>query len=385
MGLQALKGKRAKKKNVRAGARTGLAGVPIDKGFDAVKDYFHLQVDKKDCISQVKTWIKKNFPVPSKYMLCNPDYHFTMTHHAATAYWYNNNLNKTMESEKATDFLSHLFEKMIPLIETGKVLYKERQQEKKANLNVISLSPQDRLVRKINNTIMQELLELEDKWIEGEDATINLYDRFKYHGLTNTAISHVKPMVEGWLLDYEDAYHKRCEQAVEGYSHLKRSVLNQRIKICTSMLEDLERIRSATKASRTVKLKKPKAADKQVSKVQYKNEDNDFKIVSIHPIQIIGKYKLYTFNTKYKELCVYETEASRGFEISGSTIKNFNTQASFKVKLRKPMEIFPTLLNKSYNQISKFLDEKLQKVKRKDANGRINKDTILLRILDKWK
>ena len=47
------------------------------------------------------------------------------------------------------------------------------------------------------------------------------------------------------------------------------------------------------------------------------------------------------------------------------------------------MEIFPTLLNKNYNQISKFLDDKLQKVKRKDANGRINKDTILLRILDK--
>ena len=382
MGLTALKGKKTKKK-FKSRARTGLAGIPIDKGFDAVKDYFHLEVDKKDCISQVKTWVKKNFPQPSKYILSNPEYHFTMTHHAATAFWYNNNLNKTIESTKAADFLNHLFDKMIPLIESGKVLYEEKQREKKANLNVISLSPQDRLVRKINNTIMQELLELEDKWIEGEDATINLYDRFKYHGLTNTAISHVKPMVEGWLLDYEDAYHKRCEQAVEGYSHLKRSVLNQRIKVCTTMLEDLERIRSATKASRTVKLKKPKAADKQVSKVQYKNEDNDFKIVSIHPIQIIGKHKLYVFNTKYKELCVYETESTRGFEISGSTIKNFNPVASFKVKLRKPMDFFPVLLTKSYNQIGKFLDDNLKKAKRKSANGRINKDTILLRVLDK--
>ena len=44
MGLQALKGKKTKKKVLRARARTGLAGVPIDKGFDAVKDYFHLHV-----------------------------------------------------------------------------------------------------------------------------------------------------------------------------------------------------------------------------------------------------------------------------------------------------------------------------------------------------
>ena len=42
MSLAALKGKKTKKKNARARARTGLAGVPVEKGFDAVKNYFHL-------------------------------------------------------------------------------------------------------------------------------------------------------------------------------------------------------------------------------------------------------------------------------------------------------------------------------------------------------
>jgi len=181
-----------------------------------------------------------------------------------------------------------------------------------------------RLERKIRNTIMQELLELEDQWIEGEDATINLYDRFKYHGLTNTAISHVKPQVEGWLLDYEDAYYKRCEQAVEGYSHVKKSSLKHRIDVCKSMLEDMERIKSASKATRTIKISKPKAADKQVSKMQYKKEDNDFKIVSIHPIQIIGKRRLYTFNTKHRELNMFYTDDPKGFQVSGSTLKRFD-------------------------------------------------------------
>ena len=379
MSLTALKGKKTKKKVLRARARTGLAGIPVDKGFNAVKDYFHLQVDRKDCVSQVKTWVKKNFPQPSKYILANPEYHFSMTHHAATAFWYNNDLYKNNDADgnTAKEFLNNLFDKMIPLIEKGKVIYEEKQ---KAN-NIVSISPAVKLMRKINNTIMQELLDLEDKWIDGDDATINIYDRFKYHGLTNTAISHVKPMIEGWLLDYEDAYYKRCDQAVEGYSHLKRSTLNHRIKVCKAMLEDLERIRSATKATRNVKVKRPKSVDKQVAKVQYKKEDNDFKIVSINPIQIPTKSRLYAFNTKSKMVIEYITESVNGFEISGSTIKNFSKGLSRTICLRKPLDFLPIVLQKTPKQID--VAWQTLKTKTKVPNGRINKDTILLRVLDK--
>ena len=381
MGLQALKGKKTRKKNARAKARTGLAGVPIDKGFDAVKEYFHLQVDRKDCLTQTKTWIKKNFPEPAKYILSHPEWKFNMTHHAATAFWYNNDLykNNDLGGDKAKEFLNSLFDYVIPLIETGKELYKKKQAEKKTN--VIVLTIQEKMTRKIKNTIIQELLELEDKWIDGEDATINIYDRFKFHGLTNTAISHVKPMIEGWLLDYEDAYHKRCDQAVEGYSHLKRSVLNHRIKVCKEMLSDLDRIKSASKASRNVKIKGSVAIDKQVSKVQYKKEDTDFKIVSINPIQIPNKHRLYTFNCKYKVITEYVTDSPSGFIISGSTIKNFNKATSRAVTLRKPDELLPIFLTKSPKQI----DEGWKTVTTKTfaPNGRINKDTILLRVLDR--
>ena len=379
MSLTALKGKKTKKKVLRARARTGLAGIPVDKGFNAVKDYFHLQVDKKDCVSQVKTWVKKNFPQPAKYILANPEYHFSMTHHAATAFWYNNDLYKNNDADgnTAKEFLNNLFDKMIPLIEKGKVIYEEKQ---KAN-NIVSISPAVKLMRKINNTIMQELLDLEDKWIDGDDATINIYDRFKYHGLTNTAISHVKPMIEGWLLDYEDAYHKRCDQAVEGYSHLKKSTLNHRIKVCKAMLEDLERIRSATKATRNVKVKRPKSVDKQVAKVQYKKEDNDYKIVSINPIQIPTKARLYAFNTKSKMIIEYVTESVNGFEISGSTIKNFSKGLSRTICLRKPLDFLPIVLQKTPKQIDAAWQT--LKTKTKVPNGRINKDTILLRVLDK--
>ena len=383
MGLTALKGKKSKKKTIRSKARTGLAGVPVEKGFDAVKEYFHLEVDKKDCISQVKAWVKKNFPQPAKYILSHPEWKFNMTHHAATAFWYNNDLykNNDLGRDKAKEYLNSLFDYIIPLIETGKELYKQKRSEQKAKANVITISPQMRLERKIKNTIMQELLELEDQWIEGEDTTINLYDRFKYHGLTNTAISHVKPQVEGWLLDYEDAYYKRCEQAVEGYSHVKKSSLKHRIDVCKSMLEDMERIKSASKATRTIKISRPKAADKQVSKLQYKNLDDEYKIVSMHPIGIIGKRRLYTFNTKHRELNMYYTDDPKGFQVSGSTLKRFDKEQSIKIRLRKPNDILPLVLNKTPIQLQKELSALKTKVQ--VPNGRINNDTILLRVLDK--
>tara|TARA_R110001592_G_scaffold63808_1_gene195771 strand:- start:2348 stop:3490 length:1143 start_codon:yes stop_codon:yes gene_type:complete len=380
MGLAALKGKKSKKKIARSRARTGVNGAPIEKGFDAVKDYFHMNVDKKDCIDQVKTWVKKNFPEPSKYILANPDYKFCMTHHAATAFWYNAELNKTQESEKAASYLSHLFERIIPLIEEGKALYNAKKLESD-NSNVITLSPQQRLQQKISNTIMQDLLSLEDSWIEGEQASLDVYQMFGKHGLSGSATIPVRTVIEGWLLDYEDAYHKRCEQAVEGYSHLKRSELNRRIKECQSMLADLDRIKAAKKATRSIKIPKLPSIDKQVSRIKYQKEDSEFKIVSINPAQIVGKVRLFVFNTKYKELSYYQTDHPKGFQISGSTIKNFNRETSVKIKLRKPMDFIPILSNKTANQIQKELDG--LSTKGKEANGRINKDTILLRVFDK--
>ena len=377
MGLAALKGKKSKKKIARSRARTGVNGAPIEKGFDAVKDYFHMNVDKKDCISQVKTWVKKNFPEPSKYILANPDYKFCMTHHAATAFWYNAELNKTQESEKAASYLSHLFERIIPLIEEGKAIYNAKKLESD-NSNVITLSPQQRLQQKISNTIMQDLLSLEDSWIEGEQASLDVYQMFGKHGLSGSATIPVRTVVEGWLLDYEDAYHKRCEQAVEGYSHLSRPELNRRIKECQLMLADLERIKAATKASRKVKIPRVASIDKQISKLNYKKEDTDFKIVSINPAQIVGKTKLFVFNTKYRQLSYYETDAVGGFQISGSTIKNFNKEASKKLTLRKPMDFLPLILKKTPIQIQKEIDGLSSKVSQ--ANGRINKETIILRV-----
>ena len=217
--------------------------------------------------------------------------------------------------------------------------------------------------------------------MDGEKTTIDLYNQFKKYGLSNSATIPVREVVEGWLLDYEDALYARCDQAVEGYSHLKKAELKRRVKSCQDMLLDLDRIKSAAKATRKTRVKQPQAADKQVRNVKYKTEDANFKLTSINPVQIIGKIRLYTFNTKTRMLTEYITQAVNGFEISGTSIKNIDQVNSRQIKLRKPDEFLPHVLTKTVRQI----DTEWKKLTTKQSvpNGRLNADTILVRVLDK--
>ena len=371
-----------KKKKIRSAPKIGLNAVPFEKGFNYTLNYFHLEIDRKEYGGILKTYIKNNYnKTQVSQMFANPDWKFqTYSHLACTAYWINTKQNihcKKYTQETIDNYINGLPEYCNVLMEEGKPLLKEKKLKTVESKNVISLSPQQRLQNKISDTIMQDLLELEDEWIEGKDTTLDVYNQFKLHGLGGSATLPVRTVIEGWLLDYEDAYHKRCEQAIEGYSHLKRPELNRRIKECNNMLDDLDKIKMATKALRKVKVKRPMSADKQISKINYKKEDNDFKLVSINPVQIIGASILYVFNTKYKSLTEFVTDNPNGFQISGSTIKNFDKENSRTVKLRKPEIFIPIVISKTQNQINK--EWKSLTTKTSSANGRINNETILLR------
>ena len=375
MALTALKGVKLKKRAARAKARSGINAAPVEKGMVAVKDFFQYEVDRKDILTQQKQFVKSNFnKTDAKYILANPEWNFTFPYRGAIAFWYNTGQVTTEHSEESK---AHLIEKLAELRSSGKAIHDAKKLEAKSSNNVVTLSPQQRLQRKISNTIMQDLLSLEDSWIEGETASLDVYQAFGRHGLGGSATVPVRATIEGWLLDFEDAYHKRCEQAVEGYSHIKRPELNRRIKECKAMLTDLDRIKAAKKATRKSGTK-VLSMDKQVARLKYKKEDNDFKIVSINPAQIVGKSRLLVFNTKYKMLVEYFTEAVGGFEIKGTTIKNFSPE-SREWKLRKPLDILPKALACNAKQFEKLASEFTTKPGK--PNGRINENIILLKVL----
>tara|TARA_Y100000114_G_scaffold62767_1_gene57489 strand:+ start:1375 stop:2502 length:1128 start_codon:yes stop_codon:yes gene_type:complete len=375
MALTALKGKKLRKKK-EISRRKGASLIPFQDGWEATHYYFQTEVTKKDIMNYIKTYVKNNFTkAEARKILAVPEYKFNVPHYGCTAFWLNSKLDL---NENIQPYVKGIKKHYTNLITLGEKILNEKKIEKKV---AVSISPMERLQKKISDTIMQDLLDLEDQWIEGEKVTIDLYKLFQSHSLSGSATMPVRQVVEGWLLDYEDAYHKRDEQAVEGYSHLKKPELNRRIKACQEMLLDLDKIQSAAKANRKVRVPKAKSADKQVAKVQYKKEDNDFKLVSINPILLVGSRRLFAFHCKERYLIEYCTQSVNGFEISGTTIKNIDSVNSRQVRLRKPDEFIPIVLKKTIKQI----DSEWKKLTTKTTvpTGRINKDIILLRVMDK--
>ena len=188
-----------------------------------------------------------------------------------------------------------------------------------------------------------------------------------------------KNMVANEYQPIKDAYDNTCDQAVEAFSHIKRSNLKKMMTSMETIFEDLDKLKVANKAARIPRIKKPKASDVQVKNLKYKVEDIDAKLMSINPVMIPGKEVLFVYNTKTRKLTQYNTNSTKGFEVSGTTIKNI-CEKSRITTLRKPEDILPLILSKTIKQIDKQVWDNIT-TKVSEPNGRINADCILLRVL----
>ena len=368
-----------RKKKIQPRVRQGIAGIPMTS-FEKAKYYIHYELDKKPTSEICKSWIKETFSKEdAKAILANGEYFFHMYSHYITGIvWEKAGLELPSKWE---NLFTRMREFYGALVEPGKKILAEKEAAANAAGNVIVLTPQQRLQQKVQNTIMAEIDDLEDEWIEGKTTEMDIYNRMRFHDLKGAAVDIVRRRLEGWLLDYDDAYNKKCEQAVEGYSHLTRKELKRRLTVTQSMISDLDKLKAATKAVRTTRVKKPKAADKQVARVKYSKENAEYKLASINPVLIVGAMRLFTFNTKTRVLAEYVTHATSGFEVSGTSIKKFDVELSRQTRLRKPDEIIPDILKKSPTQIDKIFKGLSTKISA--PNGRLNDDTIILRALDK--
>lgn len=242
------------------------------------------------------------------------------------------------------------------------------------------VSIQQRQKAKILETIMNDWDTVIDGWLEGDfKPTFDAYKLFKQYGLKGSALNMFKAMVEQEYAPVKDAYDNTCDQAVEAFSHINRTNLKKMMTTMENVFEDLDKLKTANKAARIPRVKKPKASDVQVKTLKYKVEDIDAKLMSVNPVMIPGKEVLFVYNTKNRKLTQYSTNSSKGFEVSGTTIKNI-CEKSRVTTLRKPADILPLILSKTIKQIDKQVWDTLT-TKVSVPNGRINADCILLRVL----
>lgn len=370
-----------KKKAAPKRAKTGLNACPLDRGFDLCRKFFYQEVDSKDISKLCKDYIRKTFSKKdAQAILANPEYHFSMYNGKGAAIFW---LNHGLEFESPyQEYPERVYQDFEALIEPGREILNARQKDDDTKAQRKVVSPQELLRRKVNDTVGYELDYLEDEWIEGKQTDVDLYTLFQKHDLKGAAAPYLKDRIEFMRDEYYDAYHRKEDCAIEAYDHLTKKEIKRRLEVCESMLADLDKIQAAAKATRRKRNPQVRTADKQIKNLKFLKEDKtEYKLVSIDPLSVPGSYRLYTFNVKNRELCEYVTTATNGFEIKGTTIQNFEPDKSRKTRLRKPDAFLPIVLKKTPNQIDK--EWKNLTTKTTEPSGRINADTILLRVENK--
>jgi hypothetical protein len=244
------------------------------------------------------------------------------------------------------------------------------------------ISPAQRSYNNMMETIHADWDEMViDSWMEGNfKPEFNVYDLWKKHGLKGNVINAFRDKVQFEYDLVSDAYNKTCEQAVEAYSHISPRRQKKMINLMDVIFSDIDKLKGSFKAVRMPRAKKPKSTDAQVAKLQYLQEHIESKVTSINPVLIPGKEHLFVYNTKYKSLSHYVSTSTKGFEVSGTSIKNFDETFSRGAKLRKPQDVLQDVLKLTPKQMDKRVWDKLT-TKIGVPNGRINKDCILLRVI----
>ena len=132
------------------------------------------------------------------------------------------------------------------------------------------------------------------------------------------------------------------------------------------------------KVNRKPRKAKVVSKDKLVAKLKYMKTNEPLKLVSVNPVDIIGAGELWIFNTKTRKLGKYVAAEFNTLNVKGTTITNFDEFKSIQKTIRKPEEKLKEFKAANKVALRKFIDD----INATDTrlNGRINEDTILLRV-----
>jgi len=359
--------KLAKRKKVKKvfsrRAQTGILAAP-QKSFGAFNDYIRCEVDKKEIIESIKGFVKTTYSKRDiKLSSYAPESAFYAPHICATIEW--KNLGKTFpDGWNDTTALSSF--------KTGVLKYKKPAELKRETSSGISKNDKvlDSLMCKIENVI--------DEFYDTK-TEYNLYGELVSLGVPVSSAKYIIGYYSRQLEEISELITKKPRDLIEAYSHRTKSQIKRFHKFLSSIISDADSYINASKNSRKTRKPKIKTAQSQIKNLKYMSESNSLRIKSIDPIKIIGANRLFLFNTKYSKLT--ELVSSSGFEIKGMQILNYDKTISREVKLRKPEEFLPIVLSK----MPSFINNRWKELTTKtgSTNGRLNSNTLILRVLSK--
>ena len=247
----------------------------------------------------------------------------------------------------------------------------------KDDSNVVSI--QERVQQKVDYFIM----ELEATF----DAFYHLGSLGGWTAYDWMVKNEVKPMHASKIAEYfrdrtaawvEIIENRRTDDYLKESYPKSDKIMIAAAKFLGAIATDAERLANNKNAARKPRKKKPVSFEKKVRNLKFKKEDTENKLVSIDPVRIMGAEKLWVYNVKTRKLGVYVALDNAGLSVKGSSIENYKYGESICKTLRKPKDVLSRVLEGGKVVLRKVMGEINSKPS--ELNGRINKDTILLRV-----
>ena len=371
--------KKTKKKILARKKTTGAKAAPLDD-YKKHTDYFHFNVDSKECVTIVKAHIKKIYNrEQSKVILKNKESIFAKQFVAAYCHWVAEGKDAPEDSVNwMTGYFDELYNKGLSIVEEVKA------EEAKKPKNVYVPSIQER-IKEASSNIIAEIEEQIDKFIEDPKA-FKKFDSVKFFRamqVNQAHARHIRSYYEGILGEYlmlQKPVNEQDEQLREGYSHLDKTDIEKAVDLFQGIVGACDLITAESKASRKTRSPKPKSAEKLVAKIKYCKSDEKYKVASINPADIIGCNELWIFNTKTRKIGKYIAEEHQTLQVKGTTLQFFNEKESIAKTLRKPEQQLAEFNKSGKVQLRKFLPN-IKGVETK-LNGRFNNDTVILKAVN---
>lgn len=176
--------------------------------------------------------------------------------------------------------------------------------------------------------------------------------------------------------EFDEVMNTEDKDLKEGYSNFSKTELKKIVAYCDQVILDCGKVTET--ATRKPRKRKTKSPEQLTAKMKYCQKFDELKLTSVSPTDIIGSMQLWVYNTKTRKLGAYHAEDAGGLSVKGSSITGFNTK-SVQKKLRKPEVMVPEVIKGG----KVFLRNVIESIKAVESvmTGRINEDTILLRVI----
>lgn len=244
---------------------------------------------------------------------------------------------------------------------------------------VVTINMQERIANKTNDYIA--MLELAvDEFGHGEKSDkFNAYNFFLKHEVKPVHANKISEWFENHLSEITDALESDDKEYRDAYARMGKNRLKHLQAVLKNIINDADRLAQNASKTRKPRKKKSVSLDKLVSRLPYKVKDDNYKIQSIKPIDILGASQIWVFNVKSRRLGVYSANDTVGLTVKGSKILDFSVKESFSKILRNPEKTLSDVLNGGKVQLRNLMGN--INAKSAPMNGKIGNDTIILRAI----